>query len=130
LPHYAAGTKEHIVTDIRTMFDNRYLYHFDLPHPSGTVVEIAKVEPHTVEDPRTKTKQLKPLVYFKGVPRGLVFNKTNMKTVGTLYGYKAEDWVGKRIILFVTTTSAGGQSVECIRVKPQIPPAAKEQADA
>jgi hypothetical protein len=115
--------------DIRTMFDNKYLYHFDLPNPAGTTVKIVKVEPHVVEDPRTKTKQAKPLVYFRGQAKGLVFNKTNTKTVGQLYGFKTEDWLGKFVTLYVTTTSAGGQTVECIRVRPQIPQI-KEAPDA
>ena len=48
-------------------------------------------------------------------------NKTNGRTIAKLYG-KTENWIGKRITLFPTDTrGAGGQTVPCIRVRPNEP---------
>ena len=53
----------------------------------------------------------------------MVFNKTNCKTIESLYGAFIEDWVGKRIIVFATTTKFARDVVPCLRIKKEIPPA-------
>lgn len=52
----------------------------------------------------------------------LVLNKTNAKTVAALYGGIANDWVGKRIILYPTKCEAFGKTVDCIRIRDHAPP--------
>ena len=37
-----------------------------------------------------------------------------------------QDWNGKRITLYADTTRFGGDIVECLRVRPYAPPAAKQ----
>lgn len=55
------------------------------------------------------------------VPLPLLLNKTNAKTIAQLYGKRPADWVGKWIQLYPTTTEVGGETRDCIRVRPQIP---------
>jgi hypothetical protein len=69
-------------------------------------------------------KSKKPLCYFRNVPKPLGLNATNCKTIAALYGNDTDGWVGKRITLYPTTTQMGGETVECVRVRPRVPPAA------
>jgi len=107
----------------KAMFDNEYVGAWDLPAGRDAVVTIAKVEAKIIKSQRDPVK--KPVVYFQGKERPMIFNKTNSKAVAKLYGTDTADWIGKRISLYATTTSAGGEEVECIRVRPQAPAESK-----
>lgn len=50
----------------------------------------------------------------------MILNVTNSKSIGKLYGNFIEDWAGKQITLFATTTRMGGEVVECLRVRPKV----------
>lgn len=50
----------------------------------------------------------------------LILNVTNSKTIAKLYGNFIEDWSGKKITLFATTTRMGGDTVECLRIRPVV----------
>lgn len=102
----------------RSMFDNAYVGAWDLDGKDVTVT-IEKVTAGTLTSQRGTDK--KPILHFKGTEKGFVANKTNCKTIATMYGTNVEEWVGKKITLYATTTSAGGETVECIRVRPQAP---------
>lgn len=53
-----------------------------------------------------------------------IINRTNAKTISKLYDTPyIEDWVGKKITLFPTTTRVAGETVECLRVRPSLPKA-------
>ena len=67
----------------------------------------------------------KPVIHFveSGV-RPLALNKTNGAAIVSLYGTpKVSEWVGKRITLYPTVTTFGKDTVECIRIRPIVPPA-------
>ena len=51
----------------------------------------------------------------------MVCNRTNAKCISRIYGQYVEDWRGKKIQLYPTTTKFGGEIVECIRVRPTAP---------
>ena len=68
------------------------------------------------------------VVYFdektykdKVVVKPMVFNKTNCKTVEKLYGSFIEDWVGKKVIIYATTTKFARDVVPCLRIKNELP---------
>lgn len=107
------------MADVRSMFDKEFLYAFDLDGRE-VVVEIASVTKGEVVGTGGK-KAKKPVVRFKGKEKALALNITNVRTIGGIYGFKAADWVGKRITLYATTTNFGGQTVDCIRVRPTKP---------
>jgi len=108
--------------DVRSMFEKEFLYHYNLDG-RDVAVTIRKVIQGAVQGTDGK-KQKKPVVYFEGSDKGLALNITNVRAIGGMYGFKAEDWAGKRVTLFPTTTQFGPKTVECIRVRPT-PPAAK-----
>lgn len=117
------------MTDFRTLFDRSYLYSYDLLGRDCTVT-IKEVRAAKVKDSEGKD-QRKPILFFRESKddRGLVLNKTNAKQVATFYGNQTEDWVNKRITLFPTVTSAFGATVECIRIRPQIPPPSRKSGE-
>lgn len=50
----------------------------------------------------------------------MILNATNSKSIAKLYGPYIEDWVGKHITLFASTTRLSGETVECIRIRPKV----------
>lgn len=103
----------------KKMMDTRYIGSWDLEDGDKTLT-IAKVEGGEVEGPQGKQK--KPLVSFEGARKKLVANSTICKTIATMYGSNnTEDWIGKAITLYKTETQAFGETVECVRVRPQRP---------
>ncbi len=82
-----------------------------------------------------------PLLYFTeldeagkkaGLPadkiKRMVLNKTNAKTIASLYGNDIEGWRGKRVTLFSATVSAYGEMKDAIRIRPRVPEPAKADA--
>jgi hypothetical protein len=51
----------------------------------------------------------------------LILNVTNSKSIAKLYGPFIEDWAGKRITLYASTTKLAGETVECLRIRPSAP---------
>lgn len=50
----------------------------------------------------------------------MILNSTNSKTIAKLYGPYIEDWQGKLITLFASTTKMAGETVECLRIRPKV----------
>lgn len=106
--------------DVRTMFDKQYLYAYDLQGRDVTVT-IAKVVGGTLTGVGGQTSK-KPVLFFNGAKKGLALCITNARTIAAMYGgFKSEDWIGKRVTLYPTTTTFGGKEVECIRIRPTAP---------
>lgn len=109
------------MTDLRTMFDSRYIGAWDLQGRDVTVT-IDKIVGGVVEGEAGR-KDRAPLIYFKGKRKPLVCNKTNLKTLASLYGsFESERLVGKRVTLYATTCKgkAGGM-VDCVRMRNVVP---------
>jgi hypothetical protein len=62
-------------------------------------------------------KDKKPVLYFAEVKKGLVLNKTNATTIGSVHGQELEGWTGKEIELFEQMVPFQGQNVAAIRVR-------------
>ena len=108
----------------KLLFPRDYVGACDLEGKDKTVT----IEGVSVEDLKCdRGTERKPIVRFKGATKKLVLNKTNAKVIAALYGTKTEDWTGKAIALFPTTCSGkGGETVECIRVRPTAPAPARK----
>ena len=50
----------------------------------------------------------------------LILNVTNSKAISKLYGPFIEDWAGRQITLYASTTKMAGETVECLRVRPHV----------
>lgn len=107
------------MTDYRTLFDEKWIKAWDLGGRQITVV-IERVKAGVLEDPKRKKTDRKPIVFFRGAKKPLALNKTNAKTIASLYGNDTEKWVGKPITIYPTRTTFGSEEVDCIRVKPSV----------
>ena len=64
---------------------------------------------------------LAPLAFksFVGKQKGIVLNKTNAKKIIEISGSAiTEEWPGTAIKIYPTETEFGGETVDCIRIKP------------
>lgn len=62
-------------------------------------------------------------IFFRGKDKGLVLNKTNASLIAEQHGQDTNEWPGKKIKIYATTTDFGGERVECIRVEQFVPEA-------
>jgi hypothetical protein len=111
--------------DIRKCFPSKYLEAADL---NGEVHTLTIVR-LTIEEVGTKKEQ-RPAVWFQGVQKAMVLNKTNANTIAALYGFETEGWINKSIAIFPSETEFGGKMVSCIRVKSDLPAATTNLATA
>ena len=108
-------------TDYRSMYDRDYIGSWELPEGRDLIVTIESVKGGELNNGARKTK--KPIITLADRDKKLVCNKTNAKAIAGMYGTIVENWKGKRIALYVSTTrdpSTGGDT-PCIRVRPTIP---------
>jgi hypothetical protein len=105
------------------MTDREYLFAYDLGGQDRTVTIDRVVGGELTGTGGKKSK--KPLCYFREVKSGkpLALNATNGKAIAAMYGNDTDEWIGKRVTMFATQTQMGGETVECIRIRPVIPPA-------
>lgn len=64
-------------------------------------------------------KEESTIAYLKG-QKPFILNNTNSKSIAKLYGPYIEDWSGKPITLFASTTKLAGDTVECLRIRPVV----------
>src|SRR5262245_41000408 len=94
-------------------FPSRFFKAADIP-PAGLVLQIAKVE-HEKVGPDQEEKWV---MYFKGQEKQFVLNSTNWDlTAAALREDDSDNWIGKTIELYPTTTQFGSKMVDCIRVR-------------
>lgn len=110
------------------MFDRDYIGAWDLAGRDVTAV-IKKVTAGKLTGSGGKSAK-KPIVYFEGKEKGFALNKTNGKCIAAMYGNDTAAWVGKRITIYPTTTTFGSDTVDCIRVRPGVPPDSKATTPA
>lgn len=103
------------------MFPSRFLKASDFSEDEIKVVTIKNVELVEIGKKGEET-QRKPVVFFRenGV-KPLVCNKTNATIIVKLYGDDTDEWIGKRISLFVTQVESFGEQVDAIRVRAKVP---------
>ena len=63
----------------------------------------------------------KGVLLFEEIERGMVLNKTNSRTVASIYGSETAKWKGKKIVLYRSETSFQNKTVPCIRIRDSKP---------
>ena len=113
-------------TDYRLMFPSRFVCSADLCGEDRNVT-IEKVVVESLQMTGGRAEE-KPVCYFAGAKKALVLNKTNAKTIAKIHGTLTDEWAGKHITLYPTTTKFGRDTVDCVRVRDKAPtkPATKE----
>ncbi len=100
------------MTTVNDAFPSNFLKAADLNNRT-IKLKIDKV----VFEEIGQTKDKKPVAYFTDVKKGLVLNKTNATTIGSVHGQEFEGWTGKEIELFEQMVPFQGQNVPSIRVR-------------
>ena len=103
------------MVSINTLFPSKYLKADDID--GEQIVSINGVTQEEVGDER----EMKAVVLFAELPKGLVLNKTNASTIAALYGPETDSWKGNRITLFATPVEFKGKMSMGVRVKPIMP---------
>ncbi len=98
---------------LSSLFPSKYLRASDLDGDTPVTMKSLIVGEISQEE--------KPVLYFREEAKGLVLNKTNGKTIGSLHGSETDDWPGKKIILYSTEVDFRGEIVDAIRVRRRIP---------
>src|SRR5882762_8119721 len=78
-------------------------------------IKIVTKEIDVGEERRTKA-----VVWFTNTDKGLVLNKTNLRTLQSAFGDQMDLWVGRIVVVFSTMADFRGQMVPALRVR--IPP--------
>lgn len=115
-------------TDYRSLYGKEWIGAWDIPDGKDVTLTITGVTGGELTSAGGR-KSKKPVLSVRGTPKKLALNATNGKTIASLYGKHIEEWVGKRITIYKSTTRdpSGDGEVECVRVRPKVP-AGKPQA--
>ena len=113
------------MTTVSDAFPSNYLKAADLQNRT-VKLKIDKI----IFEEVGQEKDKKPVVYFTDVKKGLVLNKTNATTIGSVHGQEFEGWTGKEIELFEQMVPFQGQNVAAIRVRAVTETAAADPNDA
>ncbi len=99
--------------NIQESFPSKFLKAADLKGRHVTVT-IERVD----MEPVGQSKDMKPVIFFRGKEKGMVLNKTNANTIMKITESPVtEEWIGQQIILYPTETSFQGEQVDCVRIK-------------
>ena len=111
-------------SDFDDLYGNKYFSASDL-HGGTPQHRIGKVALVELKEKDGSTKR-KYLVYFEGVEKALVLNKTNAQKLAAAFGKDRAKWIGMEVELYAEMTSLGKEGV---RVRPLKLPSASDLND-
>jgi len=111
-------------THWKTLVNPNYLGVYSLPDGEDMTIIIDSVTREMVVQAGGKKEEC-TVAKIKG-NKPMILNRTNCKTISKLYDSPyIEDWAGKQITIFASTTKLSGDIVECLRVRPVVTPLKK-----
>lgn len=116
--------------NINNAFASKWLKSGDIPEDADLILTMKKfVEKEEIGS--GDNADLKPVIYFEEVEKGLALNKTNADSIAKLHGPETDNWIGKRVALFATEVDYQGKQTLAIRVRLKAPkPTSAEAAPA
>ena len=99
------------------LFPSKWLAAADL-NGEDRIVQIKQIIP---SEEVGQSKDKRPIVFYQGVEKGMVLNKTNAKRIAKLYGADTDKWIGKFITLYPSECDFGDETVPCLRVRQDAP---------
>jgi hypothetical protein len=97
-----------------------YIGAYSLEDGKDLTVTIVEVKREMVTGTGGKKEEC-TVAYLKG-QKPMILNRTNCKTITAIYKTPfIEQWKGKSITLFVSTTKLKGEDVECLRIRNTAP---------
>lgn len=110
-------------THWKMLINPDYIGAYALPDGEDMTVTIDFVRSEEVTGSGGK-KEICTVAHLKG-QKPMILNMTNSKSIHKLYGPYIEDWEGKDITLYASTTKLAGEMVECLRIRPKVTPRQK-----
>lgn len=106
-------------THWKRLMNPDYIGAYWLPEGEDVTVVIDYVRREVITGTGGKKEECS-VAHLAGGVKPFILNATNSKTIAKLYGPYIEDWAGKPITLFASTAKLAGDTVECLRVRPQV----------
>ena len=93
-----------------------YIGSWDFDDGKDMIVKVKDVKQEIIANQQGKEEKL--VMHFEGDVKPLIMNKTNMqaaeKATGTPY---IDEWIGKKLQLYVTLVSAFGETTMAVRIR-------------
>ncbi len=105
-------------THWKRLINPDYIGAYSIPEGEDLTVKIESVQVEEITGTGGKKEDCTVARLVGQKP--MILNVTNSKTIAKLYGPFIEDWQGKLITLFASTTRMAGETVECLRIRPQV----------
>lgn len=99
----------------KPLIPSKYLEAADLNGNHVTVV-IESIERNVEIRGTGNKKDHKPVFYLRGKQKGWVLNTTNLNRIAEVHGKKAEEWIGKPVVLYTERVESFGSMVPAVRV--------------
>lgn len=101
--------------DFDQLYPGRFLKSGEFLGKKFTLT-ITDVELEELEDDKKGTK-VRGIISFKETPKQLCLNRTNGEYLKAMFGRNIQEWRGKRVTLWPTTTTFGRERDKpCIRI--------------
>jgi hypothetical protein len=107
-------------THWKKLINPDYLGAYSLEAGKDMVLTIGSVKREMITGTGGKKEEC-PVCHWKEDQKPMILNVTNMKTIAKMYGPYIEQWAGKRIQIYASTTKFGGDVVECLRIRKDPP---------
>lgn len=106
----------------KNFIDKDYLGSHNLEKGEEMLLTVENfVGEEAVHNSETNQKMPKQVLYFKeNVPK-MIINITNGDTIASLYGPHPEQWIGKKIQVYVAKVNAFGKMQDALRIRDFIP---------
>lgn len=105
-------------THYKRLMNPDYIGAYSLNEGEDLTVVIAHVAREVITGTSGKKEEC-TVAHLKN-QKPMILNSTNQKSIAKLYGPYIEDWAGKPITLFASTTKLAGDTVECLRIRPTV----------
>lgn len=105
-------------THWKLLINPDYIGAYALEEGQDLTVTIDWVQQETVTGTGGKKEEC-TVAHLVG-QKPMILNVTNSKMIAKLYGPYIEDWAGKPITLYASTTKLAGETVECLRIRPKV----------
>lgn len=105
-------------THWKKLFNYEYLGAYSLEENEEREVTILSTGKALVKSAKAPSGDECPTVTFEEFDKPMVLNATNCKLIAEMYGNIVEDWVGKKVTIYVLEdVKAFGTTTDALRIK-------------
>ena len=107
-------------THWKKLINPDYLGAYSLEAGNDMILTIKSVKREMITGTGGKKEEC-PVCHWQENQKPMILNVTNMKSIAKMYGPYIENWAGKRVQIYASTTKFGGDTVECLRIRKNPP---------